>query len=84
MFKHIVVSLENGNKIEITAPQNNAENRYVQWIKMNNKTYRKNYFNYDDLQKGVNIFFEMNDSSNKKKRGTKEADFPYLFSNEIK
>jgi predicted alpha-1,2-mannosidase len=81
LFKRVTMNLENGNKIEITAPENSQENRYVQSITMNGLTYGKNYFNYDDLQKGAKIFFEMNHVPNKK-RGTEESDFPYSFSNE--
>ena len=81
LFKKITVQLENGKTIKIEAPKNSVENRYVQSIKMNGKSYSKNYFNYDELQKGASINFEMSDQPNKN-RGTKDADFPYSFSNE--
>ena len=83
LFKRIAVNLENGNTIEIEAPANGPENRYVQSIKMNGLTYSKNYFNYEELQKGVNIHFEMQHTPNKE-RGTAEPDFPYSFSNETR
>jgi len=79
LFKNITVTLENGNKIEINAPKNSFENRYVQNIDFNGKAYSKNYFKYDELQKGASINFEMGDQPNKK-RGTKDSDFPYSFS----
>ena len=81
LFKKITVQLENGKTIKIEAPKNSVENRYVQSIEMNGKSYSKNYFNYDELQKGASINFEMSDQPNKN-RGTKDADFPYSFSNE--
>ena len=81
LFKKITVDLENGNKIHITAPENNKENRYVRSISMNNVRYSKNYFNYEELQKGADIHFEMSNMPNKE-RGTKESDFPYSFSSE--
>ncbi|MGQ7870460.1 GH92 family glycosyl hydrolase [Sunxiuqinia sp. sy24] len=81
LFKKITVSLENGKTIEINAPENSADNRYIQSIKLNGKSYSKNYFNYDELMNGATINFEMGEKPNKK-RGTKEADFPYSFSNE--
>jgi predicted alpha-1,2-mannosidase len=81
LFKKITVSLENGKKIEISAPKNCAENRYVQKIKLNKKTYSKNFFNYSELMKGASINFEMGAEPNKN-RGTKDADFPYSFSKE--
>ncbi|WP_321290113.1 GH92 family glycosyl hydrolase [uncultured Sunxiuqinia sp.] len=79
LFKKITIQLENGKTIMIEAPKNSVENRYVQSIKMNGKSYSKNYFNYDELQKGALINFEMNDQPNKA-RGTKDSDFPYSFS----
>ena len=81
LFKKITVSLENGKKIEINAPKNSAENRYIQQIDLNGKTYSKNFFNYSELMKGASINFEMGNQPNKS-RGTKDADFPYSFSKE--
>ena len=81
LFKRVTMSLENGNTIEITAPENSAENRYIQSIEMNGIPYSKNYFKYEDLQKGATVSFEMNHVPNKQ-RGTKESDFPYSFSSE--
>jgi predicted alpha-1,2-mannosidase len=81
LFKKITVSLENGNTIQITAPENNPKNRYIQDISFNGKAYGKNYFKYDELQKGANINFEMGEQPNKK-RGTNKSDFPYSFSTE--
>ena len=79
LFKKITLSLENGKKVEIKAPENSADNRYVEKIKLNGKDWDKNYFNYPDLQRGADIEFEMGDKPNKN-RGTKEEDFPYSFS----
>jgi len=79
LFKRITVNLENGNTIEIRAPENGRENRYIQSIQWNGIPYGKNYFNYDDLQKGANISFDMINVPNKE-RGTKESDLPYSFS----
>ena len=81
LFKKVTVNLENGNRIEITAPENSPENRYIQSIEMNGIPYSKNYFKYEDLQKGATVSFEMNHVPNKQ-RGTKESDFPYSFSSE--
>ncbi len=81
LFKKITVSLENGKKIEINAPKNSVENRYVQSVKFNGKAYSKNYFKYPELMKGAKINFEMGAEPNLN-RGTKESDFPYSFSKE--
>jgi predicted alpha-1,2-mannosidase len=81
LFKKITVKLENGKTIEIKAPANSAENRYVQKISLNGKEYGKNYFKFRDLQQGASIQFDMGSQPNKN-RGTKETDFPYSFSRE--
>jgi len=83
LFKKIIMTLENGNTIEINAPKNSPENRYVQKINLNGENYSKDYFNYSELQKGAVIQFDMGSEPNKI-RGTKEADFPYSFSTELK
>jgi len=83
LFKKITVILENVKIIEIKAPINSAENRYVQAIDFNGETYSKNYFNYSKLIKGATINFEMGNQPNKN-RGTKESDFPYSFSKDYK
>ncbi len=79
LFKKITVSLENGKKIEINAPENSSETRYVQRIQWNGKDYGKNYFNYSELTKGAKINFEMGGQPNKK-RGINSQDLPYSFS----
>ncbi len=81
LFKKISVKLENGNTIQIDAPDNGANNRYVQNIQFNGSDYSKNYFNFNELKNGATIRFDMGDKPNKK-RGAKEADFPYSFSTE--
>jgi predicted alpha-1,2-mannosidase len=83
LFKKIIMTLENGNTIEINAPKNSPENRYVQQINLNGENYSKDYFNYSELQKGAVIQFDMGSEPNKI-RGTKETDFPYSFSTELK
>jgi len=81
LFKKITATLENGNTIEINAPENSAENRYVREIQMNGTEYSKNYFNFSELMNGAKISFEMDNQPNRN-RGTEKAAFPYSFSNE--
>ncbi len=81
LFKKIKVTLENGITIEINAPKNNTDNRFIKGVNYNGKVYGKNYFTYTDLVKGAVIDFDMSNTPNKT-RGTKPGDFPYSFSNE--
>ncbi len=81
LFEKMTLHLENGKKVEINAPGNNPESRYIHDIRINGKSSSKNYFTHTDLMKGAKIDFTMSDSPNKR-RGTKKADFPYSFSHE--
>ncbi|UAB83455.1 GH92 family glycosyl hydrolase [Zunongwangia sp. SCSIO 43204] len=81
LFKKITVNLENGNKIEINAPKNSDDNKYIESMKVDGKSYNKNYLKHSDLVDGATINIEMSDSPNKD-RGTKKDAFPYSFSNE--
>ena len=82
-FNKMTVHLENGKKIEINAPNNSREARYVSDIKVNGKKYTKNYFTHEQLTNGATIDFSMSAEPNKT-RGINESDFPYSFSNENK
>lgn len=79
LFKKVTVSLENGNTIEITAPENSDDNRYANAVTLNGETYTKNYLNHFELMKGADIDFKMAAEPNVQ-RGTNEEDLPYSFS----
>jgi len=81
LFKKATIHLENGKKIVINAPANNAENRYINNMKLNNQAYTKNWLSHETLMKGVVVDIEMAASSNRQ-RGIQKADFPYSFSDE--
>lgn len=81
LFKNVTVHLENGKEIVIEAPNNDVESRYIESLKLNGKTYSKNYINHETLMKGANLEFTMSPKPNKK-RGTKKSDYPYSLSTE--
>jgi predicted alpha-1,2-mannosidase len=81
LFKSVKIQLENGKEIVINADNNAKENRYVADVKLNGKTYTKNYLTHEDLMKGAKIDFKMSPTPNHN-RGTNRSDFPYSFSNE--
>ena len=81
LFKKATIHLENGKTIQINAPENSSENRYVDKITINGKPYSKNWLSHKALMEGAIIDFKMISQPNKK-RGTDPADFPYSYSNE--
>lgn len=81
LFKKTTVHLENGKKIIINAEDNNAQNRYIDGMKLNGKTYSKNWLSHKELMKGAVLDFKMSDKPNKN-RGVSKDDVPYSLSNE--
>lgn len=76
MVQSAVITLENGNKVEINCRDNNADNVYVNSLKLNGKKYTKNYLSYDELMKGCSLEFQM-DAAPNLSRGTGSEDMPY-------
>lgn len=83
LFQKVTVKLENGKQVVINAPENSADNKYIQSAKFNGKDYTKNYLSYPELMKGATIDFKMGSQPNMT-RGVNDSDFPYSFSNELK
>ena len=54
-----VLNLENGNQFIITAQNLNAENMYIQQIKLNGIVYNKFIINHQDIIKGGTLEFVM-------------------------
>ena len=80
LFKKMTLTLENGNKLEINAPNNSPENVYINSITLDGAAYTKNYLTHSDLMKGGKLRFDMTKLPNKS-RGTSPESFPYSFSN---
>lgn len=81
LFKKVTLSLENGKKVEINAPENSDRNRYIREMKLNGEQYNKNYLKYNSLLEGAKIDFNMSATPNTK-RGTDKDAAPYSLSNE--
>lgn len=79
LFRKINLTLENGKVLEIAAPQNSAENVYIEKTTLNGKVYNKNYLSHTDLMKGGKLQFDMAKTPNKS-RGTSTESFPYSYS----
>lgn len=81
LFKKVTLTLENGNKVEINAPENSDANRYIKSMNYNGEKYTKNYLNYWSLLKGAKLDFSMSNRPNLT-RGIEADDAPYSLSNE--
>jgi len=81
LFKKITLNLENGKKMVIEAPDNSSDNRYIESMTVNGKSYDRNYITYPMIMDGGVIDMKMSDKPNKQ-RGTAEEDAPYSFSEE--
>jgi predicted alpha-1,2-mannosidase len=78
LFNKITLTLENGNKVVINAPQNSSENRYVKSVSLNGKLWTGTWFDHFELMKGTVIEFNMVDSPQRQVVSIP----PYSFSNE--
>lgn len=83
LFKTVKLNLENGKQLMINATNNNDKNRYINAVKLNGKTYSKNYLTHKAINDGGTLDFEMSVDPNKV-RGIDQADAPYSFSNVLK
>ncbi|HEY0273765.1 MAG TPA: glycoside hydrolase family 92 protein, partial [Chitinophaga sp.] len=83
LFKKMTLTLENGKKVVINAPDNSDANRYIANLKLNGAAYTKNFLTHNALQNGAVIDVKMSATPNKQ-RGNKVTDYPYSFSDENK
>ena len=79
LFKKITVSLPKGQKLVISAPNNQISTPYVQAVRWNGKVHEKNWISHFDITKGGTLQFTMSEKINSK-RGTSASAFPYSLS----
>jgi putative alpha-1,2-mannosidase len=70
------MNLQNGNTFTINAKNNNYNNHYINSLKLNGANYNKTWIDYDDIQKGGNLNFQMNSVPNKE-FGISNMSIPY-------
>ncbi len=63
LFRKVIVKLENGNQIEITADNKNST-RYVDSVTVAGKLYEKNYLTHGMLMSGAKINYKMSPEPN--------------------
>lgn len=79
LFKEITLHLDNGHDFVIKAPDNSAENKYIEKMWLNGKPYNKNYIDHFDILDGGTLEVKMGENPNKK-RGTSPRAAPFSFS----
>ena len=62
LFKKATIRLENGKTVEIEAPENSPENRYVGKMRINGKVSKRPFICHEELLKGTKVRFEMKDN----------------------
>ncbi|MBQ1865836.1 MAG: glycoside hydrolase family 92 protein, partial [Bacteroidales bacterium] len=78
LFRKAIVHLPGGDLV-IDAPENSAENFYVQKLTLGGRTLTRNYLKHDELASGAHLRFSMG-SSPAFQRGTSPEDSPYSLS----
>ncbi len=79
LFKKAVIHV-GGTDIVISAPENSAENRYVNTQTLNGVPYTKRYLKHSELMKGAVVEFRMSNQPVSKE--LQPEDLPYSFSRE--
>ncbi|MBQ9889050.1 MAG: GH92 family glycosyl hydrolase [Bacteroidales bacterium] len=78
LFRKAIVHLPGGDLV-IDAPENSAENFYVQKLTLGGRTLTRNYLKHDELAGGAHLRFSMG-SAPAFQRGTSPEDSPYSLS----
>ncbi len=79
LFKQVMITMPNGNKIRLKATGNNDENIYVQTFKIDGVNCTRNYITAADLKQAATVEFEMGSKPNFN-RGILSSDLPYSYS----
>lgn len=78
-FKKMKLHLENSKTVTIDAPNNSKANCYISGMKVDNKSYTKNYLTHRQLLNGASLFLKMESQPNTR-RGINKTDLPYSYS----
>ena len=79
LFKKVILHHADGGTTTLSAPANSRENRYIGDLRVNGKTWSRNYLTTDQLKGNNRIDFDMQDKPNYS-RGTESTASPYSFS----
>ncbi len=79
LFPGISLHLQNGKRIDIAAPANKDDNRYVQSLKVNGKLHTANWLSHSALMNGSRLEFVMQGKPDYQ-RGASASAVPYSMS----
>ncbi len=79
LFDQVELHLENGNTFKISSKNNSKDHFYIDAMELNGKDYQNTFINYDDIQNGGEIIFNMCATPNTN-LGTKAENKPYSLS----
>lgn len=79
LFRRATIHLENGAEIEIDAPENAPENRYVGAMQLDGKAWEHNFLRWSDLRDGARVRFDMQ-AEPETGCGTGDEALPYSMS----
>ena len=79
LFKKVTLKLSNGKTFTISSNNNSNQNCYIQSMTLNGKPDDRNFIQYDAIQNGGELMFEMSNQPNKK-RGMNQNSVPYSLS----
>ncbi len=65
LFDKVTINLENGKKFVISASRDNANDFYVQDVKINNKKHKASYIKHNTIMKGGEMRFTLANEPNK-------------------
>lgn len=83
LFKKATLHLENGNTFEIHSENNSRGNFYIQSVDLNEAVYNNTYLNYETIQDGGVLKFNLTNTANTE-WGSKLENAPYSLNNSIK
>ena len=82
LFKKATIYLENGNQFTIQSSNNSKDNFYIQSANLNGTDYNNSYINFDEIQNGGQLKFELSNTPNIIWANQPE-NVPYSYSNKL-
>ena len=82
LFKKAILTLQNGNKFTISAPNNSRKNLYINSATLDGERWGNSYIEFDRIQNGGFLEFNMSHIPNKS-WASKPDNVPFSMSNSM-